>query len=101
MLNQPQRQLPPPAPAPPKTLDIGILTPLTGPGAYVGTNIQNAILLAIDDQNKQGGVTIAGQKYMLNPIIRDSKLDVVVGKNVAEELVFDKEVKVIAGPFVR
>jgi len=95
----------------PKTLDIGIATPLTGPAAYLGTHMRNAILLAIDDQNKgilmakagqnkEGGVTIVGQKYMLNGIVLDTKLDVVVSKSVAEQLIFDKGVKVIAGPFL-
>ena len=108
------KQAPSPAPtpeaAPPKTLDIGVAAPLTGPTAFLGTTMQNAILLAIDDQNKgillaggqsnEGGVTIAGQKYMLNGIARDTKLDVVVSKNIAEELIFDRGVKVIAGPFI-
>jgi ABC-type branched-subunit amino acid transport system substrate-binding protein len=89
-----------PAPAPTKTLDIGVNTSLTGAVAFLGTHLQNAILLAIDDQNNQGGVTITGQKYTLNPIIRDSKFDVVVSKNVSEELVYDKGVKIIAGPMV-
>ncbi len=87
-------------PTPVKTLDIGIATPLTGPMANLGTNIQNGILLAIDDQNKQGGVTIAGQKYMLNAIIRDTKHDVVVAKSIADELILDKGVKVICGSFI-
>ena len=91
---------PTPAPAPPKTLDIGIVTPLTGPTAFLGTQMKNAVLLAIDDQNVAGGVTIAGQKYVLDAIIRDSKADVVVGRSTAEELVFHKKVKVIAGPFL-
>jgi ABC-type branched-subunit amino acid transport system substrate-binding protein len=101
---------PTPAPEPAKTLDIGVMAPLTGPAAHLGTNIKNGILLAIDDQtegllmaggqNKEGGVTIAGQKYMLNGIVFDDKLDLVSSKNIAEELVFDKKVKVIAGPFL-
>ncbi len=91
---------PTPAVAPTKTLDIGIATVLTGTTAFLGTHLQNAILLAIDDQNSQGGVTIAGQNYTLNPIIRDTKFDVVVGKSVAEELVYDKNVKILAGPMV-
>ena len=90
----------PPTTTAPKTLDIGIATPLTGPMAFVGTHIRNAALLAIDDQNEEGGVTIAGQKYTLNAIIRDTKQDLVLGKNIAEELVFDKGVKVIVGPFI-
>jgi branched-chain amino acid transport system substrate-binding protein len=92
--------VPGPAPEAPKTLDIGIATPLTGSYSFLGTQIQNAALLAIDDQNKQGGVTIGGQKYMLNSIIRDTKQDLVLGKSIAEELIFDKGVKVIIGPFI-
>jgi len=91
---------PTPAPEPPKTLDIGIIAPLTGPSAFIGTEMQNGILLAMDVQNEQGGVTIAGQKYLLNAIIRDSKGDILIGKSTAEELVLDKGVKVIGGPFV-
>ena len=83
-----------------KTLDIGIATPLTGPAAHLGTNIKNAALIAIDDQNAQGGVTIAGQKYLLNPIVLDTKKDAAVGKAVAEQLVYDKKVKVVIGPFI-
>jgi branched-chain amino acid transport system substrate-binding protein len=86
--------------ASPKTLDIGIATPLTGPAAHLGTNIKNAALMAIDDQNAKGGVTIAGEKYMLNPIIMDTKKDAAVGKAVAEQLVYDKKVKVVIGPFI-
>ncbi len=91
---------PTPAPAPPKTLDIGISTPLTGTAAHHGTMMQNGILMAIEDQNNEGGVTIAGQKYTLNPLIRDNKMDLVVAKSVTEELVFDKGVKVVAGAFI-
>ncbi|HVP76793.1 MAG TPA: ABC transporter substrate-binding protein, partial [Thermodesulfobacteriota bacterium] len=86
--------------ASPKTLDIGIATPLTGPAAHLGTNIKNAALIAIDDQNAQGGVTIAGEKHVLNPIIMDTKKDAAVGKTVAEQLVYEKKVKVVIGPFI-
>ena len=86
--------------ASPKTLDIGIATPLTGPAAHLGTNIKNAALIAIDDQNAQGGVTIGGEKYVLNPIIMDTKKDAATGKAVAEQLVYDKKVKIVIGPFI-
>lgn len=91
---------PTPNAQPAKTLDIGIASPLTGSMSLVGTEIQNASLLAIDDQNKQGGVTIGGQKYMLNSIVRDTKQDLTLGKSIAEELIFTKGVKVIIGPFI-
>ena len=78
-------------------LDIGVATPLTGPAANVGGNFRNAVVLAAENQNAQGGVTIGGQKYLINVIVRDSKFDVTVAKTVAEELVFDKKVKAIFG----
>lgn len=86
--------------SPLKTLDIGMATPLSGPQALAGTQMQNAVLLAVSDQNQQGGVNIAGQKYTLNAVVRDTKFNVIVSKSVAEELVFEKGVKVIAGPFI-
>lgn len=88
------------APAPTKMLDVGIATPLTGPAAHLGENIKNAALMAIDDQNAQGGVKIAGETYLLNPIILDTKKDAAVGKSVAEQLVYDKKVKIVIGPFI-
>ena len=91
---------PAPAPAPPKTLDIGIATPLTGWAAFLGEDSKNGIEFAMEDQNKKGGVTIAGQKYLLNAIVRDTKAEVPTGRSIAEELIFDKKVKVIAGPFI-
>ena len=57
----------------PKPLDIGIATSLSGRAAPLGLHIKNGIIMAMDDQNEQGGVTIAGQKYILNPIIGDTK----------------------------
>ena len=81
-----------------KTLDIGIATPLTGPAANVGNNYRNGVLLAIENWNAKGGVTIGGQKYLLNPIVRDTKFNPATAKTVAEELVYDKKVKVIFGP---
>jgi branched-chain amino acid transport system substrate-binding protein len=87
-------------PGSPKTLDIGIALPLTGPAAHLGTDVRNAALIAIEDQNAQGGVKIAGEKYLLNPIILDTKKDAAVGKAVAEQLVYEKKVKVVIGPFI-
>ncbi len=92
---------PVPAAAPPQTLKIGISSPLTGTAAAYGNFLQNGILMAIDDQNAEGGVTIGGQKYMLSPVIRDNKFDVITSKSVAEELVFNEGVKVLGGPFVQ
>jgi branched-chain amino acid transport system substrate-binding protein len=83
-----------------KLLDVGIATPLTGPSAHLGTNIRNAALIAIEDQNAQGGVRIAGERYLLNPIILDTRKEASLGRTVAEQLVYEKKVKVVVGPFM-
>ncbi len=88
-----------PSPAPTNTLYIGIATPLTGPAAFFGTIIKNAVQMAVDAQNEQGGVTIGGQKYNLATIVTDTKFDTAIGKNVAAELVYDKKVNILCGPF--
>jgi branched-chain amino acid transport system substrate-binding protein len=90
-----------PAAAPPKVLKIGVSSPLTGSAAEHGTNIQNGALMAIDDQNAEGGVTIGGQKYTLQAVVRDNKWDIMQSRSVAEELVFNEGVKAIAGTFVQ
>jgi branched-chain amino acid transport system substrate-binding protein len=80
-----------------KTLDIAIVAPLTGPAANVGTNYQRAVEMAIEDINAAGGVTIAGQKYVLSAIVRDDKFDEATAKTIAEEMIFNNGVKVIMG----
>jgi branched-chain amino acid transport system substrate-binding protein len=84
----------------PENLNIGITVPLTGPQAFLGKQIQSGILMAIDDKNKKGGVTIAGKNYTLNPIIRDDKANAAVGKSVTEDLIFNHGVKFIMGGFL-
>ena len=83
------------APASELTLDIGVASTLTGPPSALGTQLKNGALVAIEDQNNEGGITIAGEKYMLNPIVMDTKGNPQDGKAVAEQLIFDKKVKII------
>lgn len=80
------------------TLDIGIATPLTGPAGSVGTNVSRAVQMAIDDQNASGGVTIGGTTYLLNSVVRDTKLDPATAKTIAEEMVYNDGIKIIFGP---
>lgn len=88
-----------PEPEAAKTLDIGVASSITGVAAFLGNHMKNGILMAINDQNEKGGITIAGKKYMLNPIVRDTKSNPQVGKTVAEELITVHKVKIITGPF--
>lgn len=84
--------------ATPKTLKIGIVTPLTGSAANVATNCERAVEMAIADQNAKGGVTIGGQPYTLAAVVRDDKMDPATAKSIANEMVFDLKVPVVFGP---
>jgi len=44
---------------------IGCIMPLTGGAAFFGTDATNAILLAADEINAAGGITVAGKKYKI------------------------------------
>lgn len=81
-----------------KTFNIAIITPLTGAAANVAKNYERGVEMAITDQNAKGGISIAGQKYKLNAIVRDDKFDPATGKSLANEVIFNDNVKVIFGP---
>lgn len=81
------------------TLNIGVACVLTGPAAFIGGHMKNAIMMAIDDRNAKGGVTVGGKNYKLKGIVRDTKGDAQAGKMVVEELTDVYNVKLIAGPF--
>jgi len=81
-----------------KTLTIAIVTPLTNFAVNVSMNFERAVIMAIDDQNAKGGVTIGGQNYNLAYIVRDDKFDTATAKSLAEEMVFNEKVPVIFGP---
>jgi branched-chain amino acid transport system substrate-binding protein len=73
------------------TFKIGLLLPLTGPFASTGKQIENAARLYI----AQNGDTVAGKKVQL--IIKDDTGVPDVSKRLAQELVINDKVQVLAG----
>jgi branched-chain amino acid transport system substrate-binding protein len=55
-----------------KTLKIGELAGLTGGIAPYGSQLHNARLLAIEEINKKGGITVGGVRYTLEMIHLDA-----------------------------
>lgn len=74
-------------------LTFGVMMPLTGGGAEYGIPLQQAIELAVEEINAEGG--ISGKQIEL--ITEDSKCDPKEGATVAEKLVNVDGVKVIFG----
>ena len=73
------------------TFKIGLLLPLTGPFASTGKQLENAARLYI----AQNGDTVAGKKVQL--IIKDDTGVPDVSKRLAQELVVNDKVQVLAG----
>jgi branched-chain amino acid transport system substrate-binding protein len=91
-----------PAPAPPaeaKTLQIGGLMSLTG-GFSGAHDIPdwNEAKIAAELINEKGGISVNGQKYLVELVGEDCKSTMEGVTAAANRLVFDKGIKFIIGP---
>jgi branched-chain amino acid transport system substrate-binding protein len=84
-------------PAASKTLTIGEIEPLTGMFGDIFKYVPQGEQLAKEYINNKGGVNVGGQKYTLDIITLDGKDSPDGATAAANELVFDKKVKFIAG----
>jgi branched-chain amino acid transport system substrate-binding protein len=80
-----------------KTLTIGEIEPLTGMFGDIFKYVPQGAQLAKDYINSKGGITVAGQKYVIDILVRDGKDSPEGATAAANELVFDKNLKFIAG----
>lgn len=74
--------------ATPKEILIGSIHPLTGPVAYDGTSLDQAIQLAVDKKNAVGGIKSMGGAKM-KVVSMDSEGKPKVGEAAAEKLIRD------------
>jgi branched-chain amino acid transport system substrate-binding protein len=80
-----------------KTLTIGEIEPLTGMFGDIFKYVPQGEQLAKEYINNKGGITVNGQKYVLDIITLDGKDSPDGATAAANELVYDKKVKFIAG----
>lgn len=74
--------------AAPKEILIGSIHPLTGPVAYDGTSLAQAVQLAVDQKNAAGGIkSMGGAK--LKVLLKDTESKPKVGQAAAEKLIRD------------
>lgn len=88
---------PTPTAAPPKTLKIGVLQALTGPGAGWGLSFYRGCMLVQQDINAAGGLKVGADRYMIELAVWDSKYvadQAVAGVN---KLLYEDRVKFIFG----
>jgi branched-chain amino acid transport system substrate-binding protein len=83
-----------------KTLKIGAIYSLTGLGSEIETICRNGSELAKDWINEKGGITIKGEKYLIDLIVEDQKGVVDGAVAAATKLVERNQVKFVIGQIV-
>jgi len=80
-----------------KVLTIGEIDAMTGMFADIMKYVPEGENLAVEYINNKGGINVGGERYMIQIELRDSKSTPEGATAAANELVFDKQVKFIAG----
>jgi branched-chain amino acid transport system substrate-binding protein len=80
-----------------KKIKIGILAALTGPFASAEIHQRDGAVMAVDWINGKGGITIKGEKYLLEAVTEDNKCTAEGSKTATEKLVNDHKVRFICG----
>lgn len=78
-------------------LKVGIALCTTGPGAKVGREIRDGLLLAIKLFNDKGGVTVGGKQYHIMPIEYSTGTSPEEGLSVTKRLIELDKVTVLIG----
>ncbi|QCI69430.1 ABC transporter substrate-binding protein [Phreatobacter stygius] len=81
-----------------RTVNVGVVLPLSGANAQFGINSRNGIQLVADEINAAGGIKGLGGAR-LNLVIADSTSTPTTAANVAQRLVTQNDVVAILGAF--
>lgn len=81
-----------------KTVNVGVIVPLSGANAQFGINSRNGIELVADEINAAGGIKALGGAR-INLVIADSTSTPTTAANVAQRLLTQNDVVAILGAF--
>ena len=79
-------------------LKVGVIASLSGPGEAWGRMTLSAAEVVAEYYNKRGGFEIDGQRYSIELIPIDDKLEPDLAVDAAQRLVFEEDVGFIIGP---
>ncbi len=79
------------------TVKVGVLHSLSGTMAISETSLRDVVLMAVEEINEAGGVTIDGTSYMIDPVVVDPASDWPLFAEKARELLVDEECSVVFG----
>jgi len=80
-----------------KGVKIGVSAPLTGDIAALGQSTRNAVLLAQEEINAKGGITVGGKKQKVTFIIEDDENKPEAAATVFQKLINQDKVVAIIG----
>ena len=81
-----------------KKIKIGVINPMTGPAAPWGLAAQCSMeRFKILFNDRQGGITVKGQKYKFEMIYADDKYTVAGGRAAGEKLIYGDQVDFLTG----
>jgi branched-chain amino acid transport system substrate-binding protein len=83
-----------------KTIKWGIITPYSGPGAFWGANLDEGFVFAVDKINREGGIKVGDDTYMVKVVKCDNKLSGSASATCASQMVFDENVHYTFGMFL-
>jgi len=84
-----------------QTIKLGMVNSLTGPHASFDLPASEGVLMAVDEINKRGGVTVKGKKYTLTVDSEDAQSKPEFAVSGAQRLLRDDDIKVIFGIMTR
>ncbi len=84
----------PVAPGAAKTLKIALNIALNWP---IGLDNQHAVAIEVEKINSEGGLQVGGDRYKIETILDDNKMDPALGKTAAQKEIFQDKVKFIQG----
>lgn len=80
-----------------QTIKLGMVNSLTGPHSSFDLPASEGVLMAVDEINKRGGVTVKGRKYTLAAVSEDAQSKPEFAVAGAQRLLRDDDIKVIFG----
>lgn len=80
-----------------QTIKIGLLNSVTGPHAGFDLPANDGVLMAVDELNKAGGITVRGKKYRITVVQEDAQSKPEFAVSGAQRILRDDDVRVVFG----
>src|SRR5512141_88181 len=79
------------------TIKVGLMFGLTGPASPIGPVQRDGALLAIDEVNAQGGLTVGNKKVKVTYVLKDDETKPDVAIRRFRELVDEEKIDILLG----